>query len=396
MRRYKRVAGQLSNTPHPTPPRKEADRLSWLRLIRSRRVSPASFHRLLAEYGSAEAALLALPQIASQAGVTGYIACPEAVAQAEFSSARNAGLKPLFFGDPHYPTLLADLADAPPILWCRGDVSLLTRPMLAIVGARNASSLGLRMARSLAQGLSEAGYVIVSGLARGIDAQTHQAALKGGTIAVLAGGADVIYPAENKALAADIAQEGLLLSEQPPGLAPQTRHFPIRNRIISGLCRGVTIIEAAARSGSLITARNALEQGRDVMAVPGHPFDSRASGCNMLIRDGATLVRSPADILDAMGLLPLAPPQTASPQVSPTIAPQAPCPIPAGPPQTRSLSQTAELHKQILNRLSPGPTPEDQLIRDLDMPPAILSSELLALELDGQIQRHPGGLLSRD
>ena len=290
-----------SSTHPPLPPTTEDDRLDWLRLLRSRRVGIATFWRLLADHGSARAALAALPGIARAAGDIDYSPCPEGVVLAEIAAARAAGARSLCAGDRAYPAPLYDMPDAPPFLWTRGDLSLLARPMVALVGARNASSLGLRMAKGLARDLSDQGHVIVSGLARGIDTAAHVAALSGGTVAVLAGGVDMIYPAENAALGDDIARMGLLVSEQPMGLVPQARHFPARNRIISGLARAVVVVEAAAKSGSLITARTALDQGREVMAVPGHPMDARASGCNMLIRDGAVLVRDAADVIELIG-----------------------------------------------------------------------------------------------
>jgi len=245
------------------------------------------------------------------------------------------------------------------------------------------------MARRLAEGLGQAGFTVVSGLARGIDKAAHEAALPTGTVAVQAGGVDVIYPEENAALAEDIRSRGLRLSEQPMGLTPQTRHFPLRNRLIAGLSRAVIVVEAAARSGSLITARNAADQGRDVMAVPGHPFDARASGCNMLLRDGALLVRGPADVLEALGSP--APRIEAVADAALAEEPPLPGPIPA----PRPLTETAELHSRILARLGPSPLAEDQLIRDLAMPPAHLAQALLTLELEGQVLRQPGGLLSR-
>ncbi len=381
--------GQLSNPTHPTPPRTEAECLDWLRLIRSRRVGAVTFHRLLAEHGSAAAALRALPDVAQAAGVRDYAVCPAEVARAEMAEARVAAAVPLFHGAPDYPQSLLDLPDAPPILWAQGDLALLSRPMVAMVGARNASSLGLRMARRLAEGLGQAGFTVVSGLARGIDKAAHEAALPTGTVAVQAGGVDVIYPEENAALAEDIRSRGLRLSEQPMGLTPQTRHFPLRNRLIAGLSRAVIVVEAAARSGSLITARNAADQGRDVMAVPGHPFDARASGCNMLLRDGALLVRGPADVLEALGSP--APRIEAVADAALAEEPPLPGPIPA----PRPLTETAELHSRILARLGPSPLAEDQLIRDLAMPPAHLAQALLTLELEGQVLRQPGGLLSR-
>jgi DNA processing protein len=356
--------------------------------LRSRRVGPATFHRLLAEHGTAADALEALPGVARAAGVADYRPCPATVAEAELRAGAAAGARLLACADPAYPAALRDLPDAPPILWVRGDPGCLARPVIALVGARNASSLGLRMARALAAELSEAGHVIASGLARGIDTAAHGASLDRGTAAVMAGGIDVIYPSENTALSERIVAAGCLLSEQPPGLVPQARHFPARNRLISGLARAVVVIEAAAKSGSLITARTALDQGREVMAVPGHPIDARAAGCNMLIRDGATLVRSAADVIEALPRPPM-PDQAEMP-----LAPGAATSDIATPP-LRPLRDTAALHRQILARLGPSPLAEDQLIRDLASPAQTVTPALVALELDGRITRHPGGLVSR-
>jgi DNA processing protein len=362
-------------------PASGAERLDWLRLIRSRRVGPATFHRLMADHGSAAAALDALPGIAAAAGVQGYAPCPVEVARAEVAQARVAGARLLCRGEAAYPAALATITDAPPVLWVMGDTTLLNRPIVALVGARNASSLGLRMARRLAAALAEAGFVVVSGLARGIDAEAHQAALAGGTVAVMAGGVDVVYPPENAGLAAEIAAKGCRLAENPMGTEPQTRHFPQRNRLISGLARAVIVVEAAARSGSLLTARAGLEQGREVLAVPGHPLDARADGCNQLIRDGATLVRSAADVIEALGGSLAAAP-AASPRPEESVAP-------------RPLADIASVHGKILARLGPSPLPEDQLIRDLALPPAAVTAELVTLELDGRIERHAGGFLTR-
>ncbi len=363
-----------------------SDPLDWLRLIRSRRVGAVTFHRLLAEHGTAQAALNALPAIARAAGVEDYSACPEAVAQAELRAGRAFGVKLVLWGAPEYPQALMPLPDAPPVLWARGNLALLHRPMVAMVGARNASSLGLRMARRLAEGLGQGGQVVVSGLARGIDTAAHEAALETGTVAVMAGGVDVTYPEENAELARQIAAKGCLVSEQPMGLVPQTRHFPLRNRIISGLSRAVVVVEAAARSGSLITARDAADQGREVLAVPGHPFDARAAGCNNLIRDGATLVRHAADVAEALGLAAPDLPEPPRAEVQALPGPEAP---------RRSLGDLAAVHGQILARLGPSPLAEDQLIRDLALPPSVLTPALVSLELEGRIARAPGGLLSR-
>ena len=374
----------LSSTHPPLPPTTEDDRVSWLRLLRSSRVGPTTFSRLMAEHGSAAAALEALPDVARAAGVTDYHPCPTGVAVAELKAGRAAGAVMVCIGDPAYPASLAEIADAPPILWAVGDRTVLTRPMVALVGARNASSLGTRMARALARELGDAGFVVVSGLARGIDTAAHAATLDTGTLAVLAGGVDILYPAENAGLAHDIAAQGLRISEQPMGLVPQARHFPRRNRIISGLAQAVVVVEAAAKSGSLITARCALDQGRDVMAVPGHPFDARSSGCNMLIRDGARLVRNAADVIEAL-----------TPAVTVPRSKEGTTPAAQPTQDSRSLRETAALHGLILDRLGPSPLAEDQLIRDLDSPAHQVAPALVTLELEGRIQRQPGGLLSR-
>ena len=373
-----------SSTHPPLPPTPEDEQFARLRLLRSRRVGISTYKRLLIEHGTAQNALAALPEAARAAGVAGYEICPEGVVRAELRAAHAQGAKLLHIDHPDYPTSLAELDDAPPFLWLLGDPALLSKPMIALVGARNASSLGTRMARSLADDLGEAGFVVVSGLARGVDAAAHLAALPYGTIAVQAGGVDIMYPAENTALAEDIAKQGLRLSEQPMGLQPTARYFPKRNRIISGLARATVVVEAAAKSGSLITARDALDQGRDVLAVPGHPFDARASGGNMLIRDGATLVRNAADILDALG-----PMQGDAPQL-----PLEPRPAAKAKPR-RTLRETASLHLSILQRLGPSPVAEDQLIRDLQLPSSALTPALIELEMDGQVTRSAGGLLSR-
>lgn len=369
------------STHPPLPPTTEDELFARLRLLRSRRVGPATYRRLMSEHGSVAAALAALPEVAKAAGVTDYRICPENVVAAEITAAKRAGATLLAEDHPDFPNDLSQIEDAPPLMWAIGDRSLLLRPMVALVGARNASSLGTRMAKSIARGLSEAGYVVVSGLARGIDTAAHLAALDGGTVAVQAGGVDVIYPAENAGLTDDIGKHGLRVSEMPMGVAPQARHFPARNRIISGLARAVVVVEAAAKSGSLITARDALDQARDVYAVPGHPFDARAAGCNMLLRDGATLVRSAADVIDALG-----------PQPAQKMQEDLPLEVPA--PRT-ALRAAAALHDAILERLGPSPLAEDQLIRDLAVSTGEVAPALTDLELAGKIKRSVGGLLAR-
>ena len=381
--------GNTLTSPTPfTPPTTEEDRLDWLRLIRSRRVGPSTFQRLIAEHGTAGAALAELPAIARAAGIDAYTPFPADAARQEIDTGRRRGARLLFLGAPEYPAALAALGDPPPVLWVRGRGAVLDRPAVALVGTRNASSLGARMARKLAEGLGWHGFTVVSGLARGIDTTAHGGSLKTGTVAVLAGGVDVIYPPENDTLAAAIADQGLLLSEQPMGLQPQARHFPRRNRIIAGLSRAVVVVEAAEGSGSLITARDALDQGREVMAVPGHPMDARAAGCNALIREGARLVRSVEDVIDALGASLSATPQPAPAPRTPSAAPS-----PQAPSQTRP--DTLTLHRMILDRLGAAPVAEDQLLRDLGLPAAAIAPALLFLELDGRVQRQPGGMLAR-
>ena len=383
------MTGISHSSTHPLlPPTTEDDRLAWLRLLRSRRVGPATFFRLMGEHGSAPEALKALPEVARAAGVSDYSPCPEPVVRAEVRAGQKAGARLILWGEEAYPHALASLTDPPPALWAAGDPAWMQRPMVALVGARNASSLGTRMARRLARDLGEAGYVVVSGLARGVDTAAHLGALDRGTVAVMAGGVDVLYPSENTRLGEDIGAKGLRISEQPMGLQPVARHFPQRNRLVSGLARAVVVIEAAARSGSLITARLALDQGREVMAVPGHPFDARASGCNMLIRDGARLVRGLDDVIEALG------PATDT-VAQPRLPLGTPVAVPPAAPERRTLAETAALHQRILDRLGPSPIAEDQLLRDLAAPAEAVAPVLVDLELDGKVERRAGGLLAR-
>ena len=360
---------------------------------------------MIAEHGSAGAALEALPEVARRAGVTDYAACTEAAAQAELSAGRRAGARLIRCDSADYPLLLGQIADAPPVIWVKGNAAALHHPPVAVIGARNASSLGLRMARGLAGGLAEMGVATVAGLARGIDTATHEASQGFGTIAVMAGGIDQIYPTENRHLAATICERGCLVSEQPPGLAPVARHFPLRNRIISGLAHGVVVVEAAVKSGSLITARNALDQGREVMAVPGHPVDGRAGGCNQLLRDGAILVRNSEDVIEALPALAEALASRIAEAAPPgnDSAPR-PCPDPGQVPAPQkpglSLLQGGArgdtmLQSRVLDRLSPNPVEEDSLIRDLNVPAAALSPVLLQLELAGKLLRMAGGRVAR-
>lgn len=331
-----------------------------------------------------EAALNALPEIARTAGVPRYTPTSIDDAKRELNDGRALGARPLFFEDADYPALLKEIPNAPPMLWCLGNTDLLNTPTVAIIGARNASSLGMRMAKRLAADLGDAGLTVVSGLARGIDATAHEASLGTGTIAVYAGGLARPYPAKNIDLAEQITTQGLCLSEQRPDMEPRARHFPARNRIISGLVQAVVVVEAASKSGSLLTARMALDQGRDVLAVPGHPFDARAAGANILIRDGASLVRGAEDVLEVLNTLPLRTQRQSEP-------PKEPAPRRA----KRSLRDTAALHSEILQRLGPSPVSEDQLIRDMVMSSSEVTPLLLDLEMDGKITRLAGGLLSK-
>ncbi|MEM9432509.1 MAG: DNA-processing protein DprA [Pseudomonadota bacterium] len=376
------MAGDLLSTPPPlAPPMTQGEKVSWLRLIRSHRVGVSTFFRLMSEHGTASAALDALPGIATAAGVSKYTSCTVEAAEDEMARGVKLGARLIFYGSPDYPTMLAQISDPPPVLWTFGDTALLHREVISVIGARNASSLGRRMAKFISHGLGNMGFVVGSGLARGIDAAAHSSALETGTIAVQAGGVDRIYPSETAELHDQIAKAGLRISEQPVGLQPQSRHFPRRNRIISGLSRAVVVIEAAAKSGSLITARNALDQGREVLVVPGHPLDARSAGCNMLIRDGATLVRDAQDVKDALSPLAVEQEPYSEPQD------RAADPSESEPPP----SVTGD----ILQLLGPTPVAEDQLIRDLARPAHLVTPQIVELELQGRIMRQPGGLLSR-
>jgi DNA processing protein len=299
-----------------------------------------------------------------------------------------------------YPPLLAPPTDPPPLLWAIGDPGVAARTPVALVGARNASALGCRMATRLARELGAAGHAIASGLARGIDAAAHAASLATGTVAVQAGGVDVVYPAENAGLAAAIAETGLRLSEMPMGEPPKATHFLRRNRIVAGLSVGVVVVEAAERSGALNTARNALDQGREVMAVPGHPLDPRAGGCNLLIRDGATLVRSAADIVEALGATAWPAPSRPGPVAAATRAAQVAAPAaaeaPAAAPGPATVASGGRpLCDRLMALIGPVPIGEDALTRETGAPAPAIAAALLDLELAGLVARHPGGLVSR-
>lgn len=363
---------RTAKIPYSALPVRHTDRLDWLRLYRLRRIGPVTFIRLVREHGSVAAAIKVLPAIAAAAGTQNYHPVSRETAEIEYAAGKSLGAELLFLGAANYPPRLATIQDPPPILWALGNSALALRSSVAFVGARNSSSLGRRISSKLSGDLSNEGYVIVSGLARGIDAEAHQAALRGGTITVLAGGIDCVYPRENESLMNDIAKQGLLLSEMPIGLQPQARHFPRRNRIISGLSEGVLVVEGAAKSGSFITARNALDQGREVMAIPGNPMDGRAAGCNMLIRDGATLIRSATDIIETLNTPPDVPLMT-------------PVTIHKSPRRDKGLP------RKVVSLLGVTPVQEDILVRQTRRPAQEVLTVLLDLEVSRKISRYAGG-----
>lgn len=359
-------------------PRTVDDAVDRLRLIRTPTVGPVSYRQLLARFGSAAAAIDALPDLARRGGGRAIAVPPAEVAQREIATVARVGGRHLFLGDADYPALLDAIDQPPAVLTVRGDLSLATRTPVAMVGARNASAAACRFARQLAHALQDAGAAVVSGLARGIDTAAHEGAMPC-TIAVIAGGIDVAYPPENAALQERIASTALLIAEMPPGTEPRARHFPHRNRIIAGLALGTLVVEAAPRSGSLITARLAGEQGREVMAIPGHPSDPRAQGCNQLIRDGATLVQCAADVLE---------------QIRP-IDPRAAVRSPAAgwgepPPQDASGAERALVERL----LGPVPVAVDEIVRQSGCSPAVVQMVLLEWELAGRLDRHAGGRVS--
>ncbi len=358
-------------------PLSDSERLDWLRLIRSDNVGPVIFGQLLSRFGSAAEALAALPELAKRGGRKSFRVCARDAAETEIGKCAAVGARLVARCEPDYPPALAALDDAPPLLAIRGQAEFLKRRGIAVVGARNASANGVRFARQLASDLGGAGLLVVSGMARGIDAAAHRGALTTGTVAVLAGGVDIVYPAENAALYEAIIAQGAVISEMPPGLQPQARHFPQRNRIVAGMSLGLVVVEAALKSGSLITARLALEYGRDVFAVPGSPLDPRARGSNDLLRQGATLTESAEDVLQALG----APAATAPATIS-------------QPPSQPTDSDIESVLKQVLEKLGPAPTPVDEIIRQCHVPPSVVHMALLELELAGRLVRHPGNTVS--
>jgi DNA processing protein len=348
---------------------------------------------MLRRFGSARAALEALPRLARRSERARTVtATARAVAEAELTALHRIGARLVCWGEPAYPSALAAIEDAPPILTVLGRAELLEWPMVAVVGARNASANGRRLARELAAGLGRGGLVVVSGLARGIDAAAHLGGIETGTAAVVAGGVDIVYPEENRGLYDALRRQGAIVAELPLGSEPQARHFPRRNRIISGMALGVLVVEAAARSGSLITARYALEQGREVFAVPGSPLDPRCRGANDLLRRGATLTETAEDVLAQLGpLLRGAPPPR--PLTPPPPAEQG---WPLGSPSAGAGEPAADEDAldMILERLSPTPVAVDELVRQCQLTASAVATLLLELELAGRVERHPGNLVS--
>ena len=353
------------------------DAVDRLRLIRSDQVGPVTFAQLIARFGSAAAALEAIPALAARGGGPPPRLASAAQIEREMARVEALGGRYLFRGEADYPALLAETEGAPPVLIVRGDVELLKRPLVAMVGARNASAAACRFARQLAYDLGQAGVVVVSGLARGIDAASHDGALATGTVAVIAGGIDIFYPPENEARQRAIGESGLLMAEQPPGLEPRARHFPQRNRIIAGVACGTVIVEAAPKSGSLITARQAGECGREVMAVPGSPLDPRAQGCNALIRDGATLIQNAEEVLEA--IRPLGFSAVREPDKGFDLA---------------GADADDAARNRIVELLGPTPVGSDEVVRQSGLRAAVVQTVMLELELAGRLERHAGGKVS--
>ena len=364
------------------------DSISLLRLARTEGIGPLTVRKLIARHRSGEAALAALPAL-SAGRAAPYVPPSEAEAQREADALARLGGRFVFLDDPLYPPLLALLPDAPPVLAVLGDAPLLAAPAVAIVGARNASAAGRRVAEDLAGALATKGLTVVSGLARGIDTAAHQGALRGGpTIAVLPGGIDVPYPPENAALAASIAQHGAVVAESPLGTAPLNRHFPRRNRIVAGLSLGVVVVEAAHRSGTLITARLALEHGREIFAVPGSPLDPRCRGSNDLIRQGAHLVETAEDVLDHLPEVPRAGPLFDPARMAPAGAETAPeAPDPLGPPP--------EGAAEVLELIGLSPVSVDEVLRRCHLTAPELQAVLTDLELEGRVELLPGHRVMR-
>lgn len=356
-----------------------AERLARLRLIRTPHVGPVSWQQLMQRFGSGEAALDALPGLALRGGAGKPRIAAADLVEREIRRVAELGARHIFSDDEEYSPLLREAEGAPPVVIVRGDLTMLRHPCVAIVGARTASAIACRFARQMAADLAARGVTVVSGLARGVDTAAHIGALGGSTAAVIASGIDVAYPPENAALQEKIAGDQLLIAEQPPGTEPLARHFPARNRIIAGLAHGTVVVEAAPRSGSLITARRAGDFGREVMAVPGSPLDPRAQGCNQLIREGATLVQSVDDVLEALG--PIDDRMAREPRRAAFEA-------------ARAVETGAGDRDAVTGLLGPTPVAVDEIVRQSGRPAAAVQLVLLELELAGRVARHAGARVS--
>jgi DNA processing protein len=364
----------------------ETEKRDWLRLIRSAHLGPITFHNILRYYGSAAKAIEKLPEMAQRAGKNGgakrqiRLADDRTVAQ-ELKALKTCGARLLAWGEPGYPVGLMQLDDAPPLLAVRGEPPDAEIPGIAIVGARNASAIGQRFTRDMASELCRHGFGIISGLARGIDRAAHEGALAAGgqTMAFIGTGIDIAFPPENVSLQDEIAERGAVFAEMPPGTPPLAQNFPRRNRLISGASRGILVVEAALKSGSLITARMAAEQGREVMAVPGSPLDPRCHGSNDLIRNGAALIERVEDILAIL-----------SPQ-----QPRVPAPPPAlVRPAPLADDDLGHAHAEVARLLSPTPVLVDDLVRLSGLDAGVVQIVLTEQELAGRLHRHPGGKVS--
>jgi DNA processing protein len=363
-----------------------AQRLAWLRLIRSENVGPATFRALVNQFGGAEAAIEALPALSRRGGRAQAIRlCSAAEAEAELEAADRLGAHLVALGEPGYPPALAQVDAPPPLIYVKGRLDLADLPIVAIVGARNGSAVGQKFTRQIANQLGLEGFVIASGLARGIDTAAHIAALDHGTIAVVAGGIDIVYPPENERLQQAIGAQGLLVSERAPGFSPRGKDFPRRNRLISGISLGVVVVEAAERSGSLITARLAGEQGREVFAVPGSPLDPRATGTNNLLKQGATLVTNAADIVETLAPILGRAPIPPTIELSSSDEQDTPAPLPDVEQTERSI---------VIGALGPSPVDIDELIRATGVETRKVHIILLELDLAGRLQRHGRQLVS--
>ncbi len=351
------------------------DKFDRLRLIRSPNIGPVSYRQLIARFGSARAALDALPDLARRGGGKNAVVADPRLVENEIAAVAAAGAHYLFVDDARYPELLSHIDNAPPVVTFKGDLGLLSRSSIAMVGARNASAGACRFARQLAYELGQSEFTVISGLARGIDTAAHVGSIETGTVAVIAGGIDVVYPPENRDLQQAIAERGLLIAEQPPGTEPRARHFPYRNRIIAGLAMGTVVVEAAPKSGSLITARLAAEAGREVMAVPGSPLDPRSHGCNQLIREGATLVQNAAEIAELVTPLDF--------RMKPRRT-QPPVAAFAGDGDSSD-------RKAVIDLMGMTYVSVDELVRQSGSSQSVVQMVLLEIELAGKLERGAGG-----